>query len=112
MSIDTSSTTSEKRRYRRRSDDERIEELETRIRELQAKVEAKKRQDEPILKDIPRLQKRLRKFSQLAFDHGRHDIANSAVAFATSLSRYHDEAYGPKATEHPEGEEPTADAAS
>jgi molecular chaperone GrpE (heat shock protein) len=94
------------RNYRRRSEDERIEELESRIKELQAKIEAKKRKDEPLLRDIPKLQKRLRKFAQLALDHGRHDIANATIAFDTSLTRYHDEAYGPKTVEFEEDEGP------
>lgn len=81
-----------KRQYRRRSENERILELEERIQALRAKVEAKKRKDSPVLVELPKVGRKLQKFAQLAVDHGRHDIANSTMAFAASLDRiYHSE---------------------
>ncbi len=81
------SITSDKRKYARRSEEERINELEERINQLKNRIESKKRKDSPVLSEIPRLQKKLRKFAQLAMDHGRHDVANSTTAFVAGLDR-------------------------
>lgn len=78
---------STKRKYRRRSEEERIAELEARIEELKAKVESKKRKDSPLIKQIPRLQTRLRKFAQLALECDRPDVANTTTAFVAGLDR-------------------------
>ena len=75
------------RKVRRRTDEERIQELEARIAELRARQEAQKLKEDPVLKEIPKLQKRLRKFAQLATDHERPDVANSAMAFHAGLER-------------------------
>lgn len=82
---------STKRRYKRRSDEERIQELQSRIESLQAKIEARKRKDSPVLKEIPKVQKRLQKFSQMALDYGRHDIANTTTAFIAGLDRIYND---------------------
>ena len=76
-----------RRQYRRRSDDERIADLERRIDELKTQQAAKKKLEDPVLKEIPKVQRRLRKFAQFAMDHNRPDIANSATAFNSSLDR-------------------------
>ncbi len=76
-----------KRSYRRRTDEERIAELEKKLADMKMRVESKTRQDSAVLKDIPRVQKRLRKFAQLAIDHGREDLANSTMAFVAGLDR-------------------------
>ncbi len=76
-----------KRTYRRRTDEERLAELEQKLEQMKQKVESRKRQDSPVLKDIPRVQKRLRRFAQLAVDHGREDLANSTLAFVAGLDR-------------------------
>jgi hypothetical protein len=81
-----------KRKYTRRSADERIAELQSKIDELQKKVEAKARPDLPVIKDIPRVQLRLRKFAQLAVNYGRDDLANSTLAFVAGLDRTLDDA--------------------
>lgn len=75
------------RQYHRRSDDQRIADLEHRIEELKAKQTAKKKEQDPVLKEIPKVQRRLRKFAQFAMDHNRPDIANSTTAFTSSLER-------------------------
>lgn len=82
-----SSTRSGRRKYHRRSDDERIAELEARIADLRAKQVAKERRIDPVLKEIPRIQRRLRKFVQLATNNQRADIANSTTAFIAGLER-------------------------
>jgi hypothetical protein len=76
-----------KRPYSRRSDDERIADLQAKIDELQGRIKKKERKDLPVLREVPRIQARLRKFVQLALDHGRHDLANSAMAYVAGLER-------------------------
>lgn len=77
----------ERRSYSRRSDEERIRELEARIAEIRAREDAKKKKEDPISKEVPKLQRRLRKFAQLAAENDRLDIANSVTAWAASLDR-------------------------
>jgi molecular chaperone GrpE (heat shock protein) len=80
-------STTTKRNYRRRTDEERIAELESKLQNLQKKVEAKTRPDLPVLKEIPKLQRRLKAFAQLAVNYGRADLANSTMAFSAGLDR-------------------------
>jgi len=80
-------TSTKKRKYTRRSDEERIAELESRIAELREKQALKSKKDDPVLREIPKVQRRLRKFAQLAMDNGRPDIANSITAFTAGLER-------------------------
>ena len=81
-------TQAKKRRpYSRRSDNERIADLQKRIEQLQGRVDKKQRKDLPVLREVPKVQRRLRKFVQLALDHGRQDLATSAMAFAAGLER-------------------------
>jgi hypothetical protein len=76
-----------KRKYNRRSADERIADLQSKIDDLQKKVEASARPDLAVIRDIPRVQQRLRKFAQLAINYGRDDLANSTMAFVAGLDR-------------------------
>jgi len=78
-------TTAAKRKYNRRSDNERIEALESKIDELRSKIESRKRKDSPVLKEIPKIQRMLSKFAQRSLDHGRADIANTTTAFVAGL---------------------------
>lgn len=80
-------TMTEKRTYNRRTDEDRIAELQSKIQSLQGKLESKQRQDLPVLREIPKVQRRLRKFAQTAMNHGRHDLANSTLAFLAGLER-------------------------
>jgi len=80
-----------KRNYRRRTPDEQIADLQAKIDHLQKQVESKSRPDLPVLKEIPKVQARLRKFAQFALSHGRADLANSTVAFIAGLDRTLDE---------------------
>ena len=75
-----------RRKYRRRTDEEKIAELEARIADLKAKQSAKKKVN-PVLKEIPKIQRRPQKFVQFAIDHNRPDIANSTLAFNAGLER-------------------------
>jgi len=76
-----------RRQYNRRSDDERIAELEERIKSLQAKAVLREQKADPVIKEIPKVQRRLAKFAQLAMDNERLDIANSVTAFNAGLER-------------------------
>lgn len=82
-----SNSNSEPRKYRRRSAEEKIADLERRISEIKAKQQAKETKSNPIFKEIPKIQRRLRKFVQFATDHDRPDIANSTMAFNAGLER-------------------------
>lgn len=95
---ETFMTSASKRKYNRRSEEQRIADLEKRISELQARQSAKEerakareRQRSEVLREIPKIRKRLLKFSQLAMDNGRMDIANSVTAFLAGLDRFRDE---------------------
>jgi len=80
-----------KRTYHRRSDNELIAEMETKIQELRKKIESRARPDQDVLNELPKLHKRLRAFAQLAMQHGRSDIANSTMAFMAGLDRMKDD---------------------
>lgn len=82
-----SNSTAPRRSYRRRSDDERIAELENRIKDLKARQAVRDKKDDPVIREIPKIQRRLRKFAQLAMNHQRPDIANSITAFTAGLER-------------------------
>lgn len=83
----TGDTMTGKRTYHRRSDDERIAALQAKIVQLQNKVETKQRPDQPVVREAPKVHKKLRDFAQLAQEHGRSDIANSTIAFLAGLDR-------------------------
>ena len=76
-----------KRSYRRRSDDERIADLESKIDDLKKKIAMRERKDSPVLKEIPKIQRRLQSFAQMAIDHGREDLSNMTMAFVAGLDR-------------------------
>ena len=84
--------TTSKRQYKRRTDQERIAELESKLAVLQRQVESRQRSDLPALREIPKLQVKLRKFAQTAVNGGREDLANSPMAFLRGLDRHLDEA--------------------
>jgi len=76
-----------KRSYNRRSDTERIAALQAKISHLQQKLEGRQRTDLAVVREVPKLQKKLREFAQLANDNARADIANSTIAFIAGLER-------------------------
>lgn len=76
-----------KRTYNRRTPEQQIADLEAEIAKQKAKLEAATKAEDPVLKEIPKLVKRLRKFAQEAHDGKRADIGNSTSAFAASLER-------------------------
>lgn len=76
-----------KRTYTRRSDEDRISELTSKLERIKARLEEKQRKDSPVLREAAKVQRVLRRFAQLAVDHGREDLANSTQAFAAGLER-------------------------
>jgi hypothetical protein len=84
---DDSMESPSKRPYTRRSEEERIAELNSRIEKIKQRLEMKQRKDSPVLREMAKLQRMLRKFAQTALDHGRSDLANSTQAFAAGLDR-------------------------
>jgi len=76
-----------KRKYTRRTEQERISELEDKIRLIRERMENKKRKDSAVLKELPKVKRALSKFAQLAADNERNDLANSCVAFLAGLDR-------------------------
>lgn len=81
----------EKRSYRKRNDSDRIAEMEAKIVALRQKIETRDRADQAVIDEVPKIQKRLRDFAQLAMSLGRHDIANSTMAFMAGLERMKDD---------------------
>lgn len=75
------------RSYNRRTDDQRIAELQTKIEDLRKKLEQRQRPDQAVVREIPKIQQKLRRFAQISADNGRDDIANSTVAFIAGLDR-------------------------
>jgi molecular chaperone GrpE (heat shock protein) len=74
-----------KREYNRRTDEERLSELESQLEELKSKVQQQQRPDAPVLEEIKKVKKVLTKFSQTCADHGRTDMVNSVMAFLHTL---------------------------
>ena len=89
--METSTKSRSKRSYERRSDDQRIADLQQKIQSLQVKAQAKIEKemsaDHAVLKSIPKLARHLRKFADLAMSNGRQDIATSTWAFMAGLER-------------------------
>jgi molecular chaperone GrpE (heat shock protein) len=80
-------STTTKRTYKRRTEEQRIADLQSKLEDLQKKLVAKERADLPVLKEIPKVQRRLQRFAQLAVNYGREDLANSTMAFVAGLQR-------------------------
>jgi len=89
--METSTNSRLKRSYERRSDEQRIAELQQKIQDLQvkanSKLEKEQSADHAVLKSIPKLARHLRKFADLAMANGRQDIATSTWAFMAGLER-------------------------
>ncbi|HPF14301.1 MAG: hypothetical protein H6830_00145 [Planctomycetes bacterium] len=76
-----------KRTYKRRSAEEQIEEYRNQIQALESRLQEKERRDMPVVKEIPRVKKRLAQFAQLCVDHGRNDLSNTTLVFLATLER-------------------------
>jgi hypothetical protein len=64
-----------------------VADLERQIAELKSKQVAREKKSDPVLREIQKLQKRLRRFIQFAHDNQRPDVANSAMGFKAMLDR-------------------------
>jgi len=73
--------------YNRRSDEERIADLQSKIAELQRKLVEQQRIDTPVLRKAEKIAKPLRELALVAAQHGRDDVRNSTLAFLAGLSR-------------------------
>jgi len=76
-----------KRQYTKRTEEQMIADLEAKIAKIKDRQEAKLRKDSPVLKKWGRVKTTLIKFSQLAMDHDRADVANSVTAFLAGTDR-------------------------
>ncbi|MFT4539940.1 MAG: hypothetical protein ACI841_005082 [Planctomycetota bacterium] len=74
-----------KRSYIRRSDEELIGALEQQIKQIEARKQSKMRKDSPVLKEVPKVKRKLSAFAQLCMDHDRHDLVNTVMAFLATL---------------------------
>lgn len=92
------------RSYNRRSTDERLAELQRKVTELKAKQVSREKKDDPVLREIRKLQKRLKSFIQTAHDHKRPDVANGAMGFKAMLDRIVSAELGAQA-EEPAGDD-------
>ena len=76
-----------KRKYERRSEDDRIKDLEQKVAQLRLRLERKQRKDQPVLKEFKKVQKVLQRFAGVAHQHARADIGNMIDAFSAGLAR-------------------------
>jgi len=76
-----------KRSYNRRSDEQLITDLQDKIKRVEARMQAKQRTDAPVLKEVSKVNRVLKRFAQLAMDHDRGDLSNMAIAFLSGLER-------------------------
>lgn len=76
-----------RRSYQRRSAEQRVADIQKKITELKAKQVAREKKDDPVLRELQKLMKRLKRFVQHAHDHKRPDIANSVMGFKSMLER-------------------------
>ncbi|TAJ07468.1 MAG: hypothetical protein EPO68_16555 [Planctomycetota bacterium] len=100
-----------KRSYRRRSDDERLAELQHKLEQAQQRLKHREERKElakhvpnPATLKLPVIIKKLREFAAYAHINGRLDYYNSTIAFVAMMDRlYHEDMHDPN------GEEATAE---
>jgi len=76
-----------KRSYNRRTDEQLISDLREKIYRVEQRIAARERTDAPVLKEITKVGRTLKKFAQLAADHDRGDLSNMTLAFLSGLTR-------------------------
>ena len=81
---DSSST---KRSYKRRSDEQIISDYESQIESLKARKAAKDRNNDPIIKEFAKFKRKVVAFAQTCMDHQRTDLSNSTIAYISMLER-------------------------
>ena len=85
--MDTTAQAKTRRHYNRRTEDQRLADVEKKIAELKARQVVREKKDDPVLREIPKIRRRLLKFAQLAMNHNRPDISNSIMAFNAGMER-------------------------
>ncbi|MBI5364432.1 MAG: hypothetical protein HZA53_14725 [Planctomycetes bacterium] len=76
-----------KRTYNRRTEEEKIDELQQKIAQLKQRMELKQRKDGPVFKELAKVKKVLTRFGQTAYDCERVDLATMTQAFLAGLER-------------------------
>lgn len=76
-----------KRPYTRRTEEEKILELEAKIQELKQRAEMKSRKDGPVLRELRKVKKTLTRFVQTSYSCERVDLATMTEAFLAGLER-------------------------
>jgi Skp family chaperone for outer membrane proteins len=77
----------DKPKRHRRTEEEMLRDLETKLAQLREKAEARKQREGPMVKATKKLVKSVRKYAEQAQSEGRTDLALSAQAFAAGLER-------------------------
>ena len=100
-----------KRSYNRRSEAERIADLEAEIARQEAKIQDRERKQRearelsPVAKAIPKVRKHLENLAAVATENDRQDVANSVHLFLMGLQRVYEEELSTKRPEELELEE-------
>lgn len=68
-----------KRKYTRRTEDDKIAELHEKIRAVEERMKRKEVAESPLRKDFERFKKHAAKFTQACVDADRSDIANTVL---------------------------------
>jgi hypothetical protein len=76
-----------KRSYNRRTEEDRIRELQEKVALLKARMEARQREDLGLVRAWPKLKKQLLAFADRALANKREDVAVSAQAFVAGIER-------------------------
>jgi hypothetical protein len=96
-----------KRAYRRRSDDERLAQLQRKLEQAQQRLKLREVRKElakhvpnPATLKLPAIIKKLLEFAAYARINGRLDYYNSTIAFVAMMDRlYHEDMHDPNAEE-------------
>lgn len=76
-----------KRSYNRRTDDQIISDYETQIEALKARKAAKDHTSDPIVKEFTKFKRKVVAFAQTCMDNDRQDLSNSTMAYISMLER-------------------------
>ncbi len=76
-----------RRTHQRRNEDEMIEDLEAKLREVEERMKRKEILASPLHKEFARFKKHAAKFVQACTDEQRSDIANSVLGALTVTER-------------------------
>ena len=83
--VDTSQI--EARATQRRTEDQQIEDLQTKIREVEERMKRREIQSSPLHKEFARFKKHAARFAQACTDENRADISNSVLGVLSVTER-------------------------